>query len=123
MINDEANEVKIERFDSLNNLDYQNNLESMKGSELVFDYIQLLYYKCHKNYLNRGESNVDSPDWIKNKKAKINPINKKCNKCFQYAVKVALNNEEIGKYPERVTQMKPSINKYNWKGIRWLGKI
>ena len=80
MINDEANEVKIERFNSLNNLEYQNNLESMKGSELVFDYAQLLYCKCHKNNLNRGESNVDSPDWIKNKKAKINPINKKINK-------------------------------------------
>ena len=33
MINDEVNEV----FDSLKNR-YQNNLESMKGSEFVFDY-------------------------------------------------------------------------------------
>ena len=28
------------------------------------------------------------PDWIKNKKATINPINKKDNKCFQYVVTV-----------------------------------
>ena len=38
-------------FDSLKQR-YQNrineNLESMKGSEFVFDYVQLLYYKCHK---------------------------------------------------------------------------
>ena len=54
MINDEADEVIIERFDSLNNLEYKNNLESMKDSELLFDYISLLYYKCHKNYLNCG---------------------------------------------------------------------
>ena len=27
---------------------FQNNLESMKGSELLFDYVKLLLYKCHK---------------------------------------------------------------------------
>ena len=55
MINDEADE------DSLKNR-YQNNLESMKGSEFVFDYVHLLYYKCHKINPNRGGSYVDSPD-------------------------------------------------------------
>ena len=67
----------------------------MKGSEFVFCYVQLLYYKCHKRNPNRSGSYIDSPDWINNKKAAINPINKKDNKCFQYAVKVALNFEEI----------------------------
>ena len=38
MINDEANEVIKEFFDSVKNR-YQNNLESMKGSEYVFDYV------------------------------------------------------------------------------------
>ena len=38
MINDEADEVIKELFDSLKNR-YQNNLESTKGSELVFDYV------------------------------------------------------------------------------------
>ena len=42
MINDEANEVIKELFDSLKNR-YQNNLESMKSSEFFFGYIQLLY--------------------------------------------------------------------------------
>ena len=41
---------------------------------------------------NRSGSNVDSPEWIKNKKAIINPINTKDNKCSQYAVTVALNH-------------------------------
>ena len=35
-------------------------------------------------------------NWIKNKKATINHINKN-DKCFQYAVTVTLNHEEIGK--------------------------
>ena len=66
----------------------------MKGSEFVFNYVYLLYYKCHKINPNRGESS-GSPDGIKNKKATTNPINKKYNKCFQYAVTVALNHEKI----------------------------
>ena len=64
MINDEANEVIKELFDPLRNR-YQNNLESMKGIVFVFDYIHLLYYKCHKINPSRGGSHVDSPDWIK----------------------------------------------------------
>ena len=67
MINDEADEVIKEPFDSLKNR-YQNNLQSMKGSELVFDYVHLLYYECHKINPNRGGSHIDSPHWIKNKK-------------------------------------------------------
>ena len=38
MINDEANEVIKEFFDSVKNR-YENNLESVKGSEYVFDYV------------------------------------------------------------------------------------
>ena len=52
----------------------------MKGSEFVFDYVQLLFYKCHKINRNCSGSYIDSPDWIK-EKATINPINKKDNTC------------------------------------------
>ena len=67
----------------------------MKGSEFLFDYVHSMHYKCLKINLNRGVSYIDSPDWIKNKKATINPNNKKDNKYFQYAVTVALNYEKI----------------------------
>ena len=74
----------------------------MKGSEFVFDYVQLLYYKCHEINPSYAGSYIDSPDLIKNQKATINPTNKKDYKCFQYAVTVALNHEEIGKNPEKL---------------------
>ena len=87
---------------------YQSKLEeSMEGSEFVFDYLHLLYYKCHKIHLSCGGSYIDSPDWIKNKKAAINPINKKYNKCFQYAATVLLIYEEIKKNSQKITKMKP----------------
>ena len=91
----------------------------MRGSEFVFHCVQSLHYKCHKFNLNREGPYVDSPDWIKNKKATINPINKKDNKYFLYAIIVALNHEEIEKDPQRITKIKPFINKYNWKGINY----
>ena len=88
----------------------------MKGSEFVLDYVHLMYYKCHKINPNRGGS---YPDWIKNKKVTINPINKKDNKCFQCAITVPLNYEEITKDPKRITKIKPFINKHNWEGIHF----
>ena len=112
MITDEADEVIKELFDSPKNR-YQNNMESMKGSEFVFDYFQLFYYNCHKINRNSGGSYIDSLDWIKNKKVTINPINKKDNKCFQYTVTVPLNREEIKKDPPRIPKIKLFINKYN----------
>ena len=115
MINDEADKVIKEFFDSLKNR-YQNNLESMKGSEFVFDYVNLLYYKCHKTNPNCSGSYIDSPDWI-NKKAAINSINKKDKKSFQHARTAALNHEEIKKDPQRITKSKLFINKYKWEGI------
>ena len=68
----------------------------MKSSEFVFDYVHFLYYKSPKINPNRGGSYLDSPCCVKNKKAIINPINKD-NKCFQYAITVTSNHEEIGK--------------------------
>ena len=63
----------------------------MKGSDFVFYYVHLLYYKCQRINLNCGGSYIDSSDWIKKeKKATINPVYKK-HKCFQYAITVALN--------------------------------
>ena len=85
--------------------------------DYVFDYVQLLYYKCHKINPNCGGSYIDFPYWGKNKKATINPINNKDNKCFQYAITVVLNHEKIKKDLKRIKKIKPYMNKYNWEGI------
>ena len=53
----------------------------MKGCEFVFDYVNLLYYKCYEINLNCGGWYIDSPHWIKNEKATMNSMNKK-DKCF-----------------------------------------
>ena len=89
----------------------------MRGSEFVYDSVDVLYYILDKVSLSRGGSYIDSPKWLKNKKETINPKNKKDDRCFQYAVTVALNYGQIKDPPERISKIKPFIDKYDWKEI------
>ena len=58
----DANEVVKELFEPLRSK-YQSNLEtSMKGSDFVFNSVQLMYNKCHKVNFKHGGSYIDSPD-------------------------------------------------------------
>ena len=57
--------------------------------------------------------------WLDQNKKTKNPVNEKGNKCLQYAVTIALNQEEIGNNVERITKIKPFINKYNRKGKKF----
>ena len=77
---------------------YQIRLEkAMRGSDFIFEYGHLVYYICYKINFKLDGSCIDSHDCIIDKKVKINPVNKKYNKCFQYTMTVALNHEEIPK--------------------------
>ena len=69
-----------------------------------------------KNRFKRGGSYIDSPEWLKNKNATINPENNDDN-CFQYALTVALNLKQIKSHPKRISKVKPFIDQYNWKEI------
>ena len=112
-------QIKVQK-NILNHSLIDTEVTSMKVGEFVFDYVHLLYYKCHKINLNLGGSYIDSPDWIKKKKPTINPINKKDNKCFQYTATVAImKTEDIKNDPQRVIKIKPFINRCNWQGINF----
>ena len=118
----EVNDVVNELFKSLPSK-YQDDLEtSMKRSDFIFDSVELMYYKCYKINFKRGALYIDSPDWIKKKKSKINQKTED-DKCFQYAATVALNYKEIESDPERVSNIKPFINKYNWEKTDYPSKI
>ena len=61
IFSNEADEISEEFFESLLQK-YQKGLEeSMKGSECVYDSVDLLHYKCHKISLNCGGPYKDSP--------------------------------------------------------------
>ena len=78
-----------------------------------------MYYNLNEVSLSRGGSCIDFPKWLKNKKATINPKYKD-DKCFQYALTVALNYEQIKDHAERISKIKFFIDQYNWKDIDFL---
>ena len=75
LIGHETDETVEELFDSILQK-YHCALEStQERSKHVFDSIDALYYELHKTILHRGGSHIDPPEWLKNKKATINPRN------------------------------------------------
>ena len=88
----------------------------MKESEFIFDNVDALYYDFNKVSLSRGGTYIDSPEWLKNKKVTINPKSN-YDRCFQYALTVALNYEKIKKCPQRILKIKPFIDQHNWQEI------
>ena len=122
MINEKSSEDIGQLFQSLLSR-YQIWLEtSMKGSDFVFDYIYLLYCKCHKTNFNNGRSYISSPNWIISKKATKN------SKYFQYAVAATLIYDKLG----NIVTEQQKLN-FLWINImgrdklhirkRWLGNI
>ena len=66
---------------------YEENLqEKMKGSDFEFDGVNFLYYDFNKININGSGSYIDSPQWLKNKKSTINPINNDY-KCSYFSIK------------------------------------
>ena len=76
---------------------FQEELKIIKGSNFNFESVELMDYKLHKVRLKRGRSYIKSPEWLLYKRAEINPKNEKDDKCFQYALTLALNYNEIKK--------------------------
>ena len=76
--------------------------------------IMHLYLNFHKLVLIRGGSYIELPEWIKSKKAVINPQNKD-EECFKWAVIAALHHEDIKHHPERNGLLRSYEKQYNWK--------
>ena len=85
----ETDEVIEELFKSLSQR-YQERLEeSLKGSKFIFDSV------------DRGGSYINSPEWLKN----------------MAIMAVTLNHKQIKSHSERISNIKPFIDQYNWKEI------
>ena len=105
MVGSETDKIIEKLFKSLLRR-YQEGLEkSMKGGEFSFDSVNLLHYNLEKTSLKRtGLSYVDSPEWLKNKKVTMNLKNNN-NNCFQYALTVSLNYQNIKKDPQKYQKL------------------
>ena len=118
MMDVDTNEIIKKLFNSLLQR-YQKGLEeSIRGSDFVFDYVESLNYIFHKIDMKRSGSYIETPDWIKKKKATIN-VENDYDKYFQYAVTVALNYDKIKKHHQRVNKVKPFIDQYDWSEVNF----
>ena len=77
---------------------------------MINDEANNCYYFAVKNL-----SELNSLGWLRAKKETI--INVDAD--FENALDDALNYETIEKDPQRISKLKPYINKYNWKGIEF----
>ena len=69
----------------------------IKGSDCVFESVDLMDYKLPRVRLNRGGSYIKSSEWLENKKATINPKNKNDDECLRWSIISALNYNDIMK--------------------------
>ena len=116
MSGDDTDEIIKLLFESFLQRFEQNLQKKMRGSEFEFDGINFFYYNFNKTSIYRGGTYNDSPKWLKNKKSTIDPKNND-DKCFQYAMTLAFNLDNINKHPQKLSKIKPFINQYNWKDI------
>ena len=68
---------------------------------LILKNVELLQYSLHKIKLKRGGSHIKSPKWIRSKGAAINLKDEDDNNCFQYAITIALNHQNVENHPEK----------------------
>ena len=122
MLNDNANKVIIELLETLLSRSQISFETSLRGVDFIFESVQLLHRKCYKIKFKRGVHLLVLQAGYKIKKATINLKNTD-DKCFQCVVNLALNYGEIKWNPEKVSNVKPNIKKYNWKGMKYLTKI
>ena len=106
MTDDDTNEIIKLLFESFLQRFEENLQNKMRGSEFEFDGINFFYYNFNKTSIYRGGK----------KKSTINLKNND-DKCFQYAVTLALSLDNTNKHPQRISKIKPFIDQYNWKDI------
>ena len=88
----ETDEIIEELFETLLQRYHEGLEELMKGSKFIFDCVGIMHYDLNKISLNRGGSYMDSPEWLK-KTTTMNLKNNTDDKCFQYAITIALNHK------------------------------
>ena len=91
---------------------------ALLNSRFVFDEVLFMDIDFHQLSLTRGSSYVPLPKWLANKKAIINPRNED-QECFKWAVIAASRWEEIGKNPQRISNLKKFVKNFHWSGIKF----
>ena len=77
-------------------------LVSREGSNFRYSNNDSLNIHIHEIQLTRGGSYIETPNWIKPKKATINRKNTNDYYFFVHSIVIALYHKQIGKNPQRI---------------------
>ena len=77
---------------------------------MINDGDEKYYYFAVKSKLE-----LYSSEWLKSKKESISNE----DNCFENALNDSLDYQRIKRYPQKISKLKPYINQYNWKGIKF----
>ena len=91
---------------------------ALLNSRFVFDEVLFTNIDFHQLNLARGSSYIPLPQWLDNKKAIINPRNED-EECFKWAVIAPSGWEEVGKNPQRISNLKKFEKDFDWSEIKF----
>ena len=83
----------------------------MINDDKCSDGVEKYYYFAVKSTLE-----LYSSEWLRSKKESITNE----DNCFQNALNDSLDYQKIKKDPQKISKLKPYINQYNWKDIKFL---
>ena len=109
MVYGNVDEAIQEFFESLYSRHQRVLEEWIKGSNFIFNCVNMLHYKCHKLNLKQGEPFIASLDWT-------NPINDDNKCCCKSCIKSWRNWEKNGREYQKVRLI---MNNYSWKWINY----
>ena len=89
----------------------ENNYKRENNALLVMINDDKIYYY----FTVKSKLKLYSSEWLRSKKQSITNE----DNCFQNALNDALDYQRIKKYPQKISKLKPCINRYNWKDIKF----
>ena len=89
--------ILLESFLGLFLKKYQEEEQIIRGSDFVFESVELMDYKLHRARLKRGGSYIKSTKWLLHKGATKNPKNENDDECLRWSTISTLNYNEITK--------------------------
>ena len=93
-------------------------LLSQESSSSVYERVEKCNIHFHKIDPCRGSSFIDTPEWLKNKKATINLQNANNPYCFMYAIAIVLFHEALDNNPGRISKnLIEYVNAFSWHEI------
>ena len=114
----DTNEIINQLLTSLHEKYEQDLLISHASSRVSYKTVEELNIHFNEIDLKWGASYIETPKWLKSKKATVNPKNAHDMYCFMHTITIALFHKELSTNPERITKkLIAYAQRFNWHDI------